>query len=341
LPTQETPQTLPLGASIIGAVLIVVDTDPGVDDAFALVGLLARARRGDCRVLAIGTVHGNLPPAPGADNALRITELVETTVPVAVGAAKPLVGPEMQSGQIVHGEDGLGGNAGPKSRTTPTTESAADQLARLAKEHPGQITVLALGPLTNVALALEAEPALPSLVKDVVWMGGVFTLPGTVGIAQEPNAWHDPEAAEQVLAAGFTLTVVPIDAVQQAWADEAWLAGLARIDHPVARALTAWHKQYLGFYSETAAFEHGAPGMLLYDPVAAAITLNPDLARYESHEVVVELHGYLRGATLVDRRAAPLPGTELPARRPVRVAIEADTARILTELLADIAGLAR
>jgi len=322
-------------------VLIVVDTDPGVDDAFALVGLLARARRGDCRVLAIGTVHGNLPPAPGADNALRITELLGVDVPVAVGAAKPLVGPEMLSGQIVHGEDGLGGNAGPKPRATPTAESAADQLVRLTRMHPGEITVLALGPLTNIALALEREPELPTLVKDVVWMGGVFDRPGTVGITQEPNAWHDPEAAERVLAAGFALTVVPVDAVEQAWADETWVAELARIDHPVARALTAWNKQYLDFYSGTLAVAHGGPGMLLYDPVAAAIALNPDLGRYEHHEVVVELQGYLRGATLVDRRAAPLPGTELPARRPVRVAVAADAARILAELLADIAELGR
>jgi purine nucleosidase len=321
-------------------VLIVVDTDPGVDDAFALVGLLARARRGDCRVLAIGTVHGNLPPAPGADNALRVTELLGLDVPVAVGAAKPLVGPEMQSGQIVHGEDGLGGNAGLEPRARPTAESAADQLVRLTRTHPGEITVLALGPLTNLALALEAEPELPSLVKQVVWMGGVLTRPGTVGISQEPNAWHDPEAAEQVLAAGFTLTVVPIDAVENAWADEAWVADLARVDHPVARALTAWNKHYLDFYSATRAFAHSGPGMLLYDPVAAAIALNPELGQYEEHEVVVELRGYLRGATLVDRRPVPLPGTELPARRPVRVAVAADTARVLAELLADIAELA-
>lgn len=322
-------------------VLIVVDTDPGVDDAFALVGLLARAKRGDCRVLGIGTVHGNLPPEPGADNALRITELLGLDIPVAVGEAKPLVGPEMQSGQIVHGEDGLGGNAGPTPTRRPTQESAAEQLARLARQHPGAITVLALGPLTNVAKALEIEPDLPNLVEHLIWMGGVFTLPGTVGVAQEPNAWHDPEGAERVLAAGFRTTVVPIDAVAEAWADEAWIAELAKIDNPAARALTAWHKQYLDFYSGTLAVEHGSPGMLLYDPVAAAIALNPGLARYERHEVVVELHGYLRGATLVDRRAAPLPGTELPRRRPAEVAVAADTARILSELLADIADLGR
>ncbi|MBB5891070.1 nucleoside hydrolase [Kutzneria kofuensis] len=321
--------------------LIVVDTDPGVDDAFALVGLLARARRGDCRVAAIGTVHGNLPPEPGADNALRITALLGMDVPVAVGEAKPLVGPEMQSGQIVHGEDGLGGNAGPPPTARPTGESAADQLVRLSRQHPGEITVLALGPLTNVAKALEIEPELPTLVKDVVWMGGVFALPGTVGVAQEPNAWHDPEAAEQVMAAGFTLTVVPIDAVVEAWADETWVTELARIDNPVAEALTAWHKQYLDFYSGTLAVEYGGPGMLLYDPVAAAIALNPALAEFERHEVVVELHGHLRGATLVDRRAVPLPGTELPRRRPVTVAVAADTARVLAELLADIAELGR
>jgi purine nucleosidase len=322
-------------------VLIVVDTDPGVDDAFALVGLLARAKRGDCRVLGIGTVHGNLPPAPGADNALRITELLGLSLPVAVGEAKPLVGPEMLSGQIVHGEDGLGGNAGPPPTTRPINDTAAEQLVRLARQHPGEITVLALGPLTNVAKALQLAPDLPTLVKDVVWMGGVFTLPGTVGVAQEPNAWHDPEAAELVLAAGFTLTVVPIDAVAPAWADETWIAGLAAIDNPVAKALTAWHKQYLDFYAGTLAMEYGGPGMLLYDPVAAAIALDPDLAEYERHEVVVELHGYLRGATLIDRRQVPLPGTELPKRRPVTVAVAADTARILSELLADIADLGR
>jgi purine nucleosidase len=322
-------------------VLIVVDTDPGVDDAFALVGLLARAKRGDCRVLGIGTVHGNLPPGPGADNALRITELLKMDVPVAVGEAKPLVGPEMMSGQIVHGEDGLGGNAGPPPTAKPTDETAAAQIVRLARQHPDELTVLALGPLTNVARALQLAPDLPKLVKHVIWMGGVFTLPGTVGVAQEPNAWHDPEAAELVLAAGFALTVVPIDAVAPAWADETWIGQLAGIDNPVAKALTAWHKQYLDFYSGTLAVDYGGPGMLLYDPVAAAIALDPDLAEYERHEVVVELHGYLRGATLVDRRLTPLPGTELPKRRPAAVAVAADTARVLAELLTDIADLGR
>ena len=239
--------------------LIVVDTDPGVDDAFALVGLLARAKRGDCRVAGIGTVHGNLPPEPGADNALRITELLGLDIPVAVGEAKPLVGPEMQSGQIVHGEDGLGGNAGPAPDQAATQESAAEQLVRLARQHPGEITVLALGPLTNLAKALEIEPDLPNLVEHVIWMGGVFTLPrhGRRG----PGAERLARPGGRGAGPGRRL---PDDG----GADRRRRRGLGRrgVDRrarqdrqPGGRALTAWHKQYLDFYSGTLAVTYGGP----------------------------------------------------------------------------------
>ncbi|MCP2165139.1 nucleoside hydrolase [Goodfellowiella coeruleoviolacea] len=310
---------------------LVVDTDPGVDDAVALLYLVDQP---EVEIVAVGTVHGNVPSATGADNALRILEAAGLPhVPVAVGANLPLNQEELLTGQFIHGENGLSGHTGPAPQGRPVAESAAEQLVRLARQHPGELSVLALGPLTNIALALLLEPRLPELVGEVVWMGGAIDVPGNVTAHADANTWHDAEAAELVLAAGFALTVVPLDVTAHAWVGSDWLDALANHSGPRAQFAHQVLAQYVHVYSQLMGGARGERGCLLHDPVAAVILLEPSLARYEEHQVVVELAGTrTRGATLVDRRGFHTPADPADARKPVRVAVAADMPAVLTRI---------
>jgi purine nucleosidase len=311
----------------------VVHTDPGVDDALALIYLA----RQPVQLLGVGSVHGNLPAADGADNALRVLELLgQEQVPVAIGANWPRNGHEPDpglSGQLVHGPDGLGGQAGAAPRGKPVDETAAEQVVRLARQRPGEVTVLELGPLTNLAEALDLEPGLPGLLRRVVWAGGAFAVDGVLTPFADPNAYHDPEAAEHVLAAGFPLTIVPIDASNSAWADGPWLDVVAASDNPLARQVTEW----IGYYVESCMAERGDRGCVLDDVVAAAIAVDPRFAMVtEELDVVCELAGNCRGRLLVDRRALKF-GVTLPRRaRPAQVVMKAATAEVLRRLLLTI-----
>ncbi|MET9628132.1 nucleoside hydrolase [Lentzea sp. NPDC006480] len=270
---------------------IIVDADPGIDDALALYYLRAHP---DTEIVAIGTVHGNVPVEQSTANALRLTERLGIKAPVAKGAARPLAQPLMTA-EDVHGEDGLGGHAGDDPTTTHTNESAAEQLARLARANPGELNLLAIGPLTNVALALQIEPHLPRLLDKVVVMGGALNVPGNITSYAEANFWHDPEAADLVLQAGFEdLTIVGLDVTMASHAPGEWLEALPE---------TNYARQILGFYADFYGSFLGRTGFVPHDPLAAAILLDPDLATYREDRFAIELTGrYTRGALVADQR---------------------------------------
>ena len=275
---------------------IILDTDPGVDDALAIMYLAAQE---DAEIVAVGSVHGNVPAPLAATNALRVLELVGLDVPVAVGAARPLAQP-LQTAEFVHGDDGLGGHAGARAARRPRSpDSAAEQLVRLAREQPGELTLLALGPLTNIALAVLLEPDLPKLLRSVVVMGGAVTVPGNITPYADANFFHDPEAADLVLGAGFPdLTLVGLDATEQARAGEEWLTavgalpGRARRSPPGCWTTTRFLLQMFGTRTCT-----------LHDPLAAALMLDPKMATYREMPLSIELTGtHTRGQVVSDQR---------------------------------------
>jgi purine nucleosidase len=309
---------------------IVLDTDPGIDDALAILYLAAAP---EVEIVAVGAAPGNIPTAMAAENALRVLDLAGLVdVPVAVGAPTPLSRPAAVA--QAHGEDGLGGAAGPASPRRPVPESAAEQLVGLARRRPGELTVLALGPLTNLALGLLLEPDLPRLLRGVVWMGGAVHRAGNRTPHAEFNAWQDPEAAELVLAAGFPLTVVPLDATVQAQADLAWVSAVAESADPRARFASQLLTHYVDFYAGALGIE----GCVLHDPLAAAIAVDPDLAVLcEEREVTVELTGtHTRGMLVTDLRPQPQPCGY--ARRTVRIVLQADVSGMLGRLHHAILG---
>ncbi|MGW5053946.1 nucleoside hydrolase [Actinokineospora sp. NPDC004072] len=308
---------------------LIVDADPGIDDALALLYLAAQP---ELEIVAVGSIHGNGPAAQTAANAKHVLALAGLPdVPVAVGAWRPLAQP-LETAEFVHGPDALGGHGAPISPGAQG-ESAAEQLVRLARANPGELTLLALGPLTNVALALLLEPDLPRLLRAVVVLGGAIGVPGNLTAHADANFYHDPEAADLVLGAGFAMTLIGLNVTEAARADGAWLDALSASDEPRAQFSTAVLAHYAAFYTNM----FGIRVATLHDPLAAAMTVDPSLGTYEQMVVGVELAGvHTRGQTLTDLRrlssdvhiASSLAG----GRPPVSVAMTVDAQAFLDRL---------
>jgi purine nucleosidase len=303
---------------------LVYDGDHGIDDAVATLFLLGRE---DVEVVAIGTVHGNAHAAQAASNALQLVEVAgRSGIPVAVGAARPLVQPADVTG-LVHGGDGLGGHAVPHGDGLAAV-SAAEQLVQLARAEPGELTVVATGPLTNIALALLLEPRLPTLLRRLVVMGGAVEHPGNITAVAEANVAMDPEAAALVLAAGFRLTLVPLDTTMATWWTAEDVARIAAHGTPLTELLTRVLGHYLEFYRR----QGGAGGCPLHDPTAAVVAVDPSVVtRAVTVPVGVELAaGATRGMLLVDRRPFAVPD---PAAAVTEVVLAADRDRVTGQLL--------
>lgn len=309
---------------------ILLDCDTGVDDALALLYLAPLIRSGDVDLVAAGTVHGNVAPETGVLNTLRVLEHAGLPgVPVAVGAARPMAQP-LHLAADVHGEDGLGGLDLPPPEGRPVEISAAEQMVRLARAHPGELTLLAIGPLTNVGIALLLEPSLPELIRQVVIMGGAFDHHGNITSHAEANIWHDPEAAELVLSAGWPVTAVPLDVTHATAVDAPWLDRLAAGKGEIARFATLLLSSYVEWYRRSL----GERGAVIHDALAAMLAVDPSLGEYTSRPVRVELRGALtRGATLWDRRLYVDEGDRPVVKVAVRADAEAFRERLLASLL--------
>ena len=261
---------------------VLIDTDPGIDDALAL--LLAWSSP-EIRVEAITTVAGNVRVEAASTNVVRLLALRRPTPRplVAAGAAGPLAR-ALTTATRYHGEDGLGDLADwPVVEPVPTSPDAASVIVDAARRHGRDLTLVALGPLTNVALALKQDAAAVGRVGRVVVMGGAVDVPGNVTPAAEFNMHVDPEAAHRVLAAGLPLELVPLDATRQAVLPRAGMrAALGRSPGPLASRIQAFSER--GF---RIAHAEGEQGMALHDPLAVAVTLDPSLAKWETVRLAV------------------------------------------------------
>lgn len=307
---------------------ILLDMDPGVDDAMAIVYL---CRSPGVELLGLGSVHGNCEAQQAALNGKALLEAAACGhVPVAVGAAVPLVQP-LSTAAWVHGQDGLGGlSRAPQGALSP--EHAAQQLCRLAQQHPGELEILATGPLTNLALALRLDPQLPGRVKQVMIMGGAYGREGgNISAVAEANFGHDPEAAAIVLAADWPITVVGLDVTMSCTLELDHLKSLEQSSDPTSRWLSAILGHYVGVYKEI--FSRTACPM--HDPLAAAALLRPDLVAGQRWPVQIELGGqWTRGMMVCDRRAHVY---EKNNPHLVQVITEVDVDGVRQELLSRIA----
>ena len=249
---------------------VIIDTDPGIDDAIAILYALAAP---GLDVRAITTVAGNLGLAVTTRNALRILALAGRDVPVIAGAAAPLARPGVAEAAI-HGDDGLGGVAFPDPAGPAVRSDASRFLAEVLLAHPpGHFDILALAPLTNLALLVRQAPQAAARIGRLIAMGGCIAEPGNVGPRSEFNLAQDPEAAEVVLAAGLDLTLIPLDVTRKVRADAGYLDRLAALATPPALAARDLIAAYFDRTSD-AARPTSRP---LHDPCVPVLALRPDL----------------------------------------------------------------
>ncbi|HTI01424.1 MAG TPA: nucleoside hydrolase [Acidisoma sp.] len=242
---------------------IILDCDPGVDDALAM--LLAFAAPEAVKVEAITTVIGNVMLPQTTANALRILDLAgRTEIPVHAGCPRPIMAP-IERKKSVHGGDGLGDIGLPAPTGRAEAEHAVDAIIRLVRENPGEITLCPIGPMTNVAMALIKAPDIAPLIPEIVFMGGAAFRPGNSTPAAEFNFMIDPHAAQVMLTAGVTLTMFGLDVTAQALITPDWMADVEAAGGPITRAAIAMLRAY----------GHGDP--CLHDPCVIAHFIDPSL----------------------------------------------------------------
>jgi pyrimidine-specific ribonucleoside hydrolase len=299
-PTSPPPARIPL----------VIDTDPGIDDALALLLALASPEV-DLRLVT--TVHGNVDLAQTTENALRVLHLAgRSDVPVAAGARTSLVFPLAERAGHVHGAAGLGGVVLPSSPAVVDPRPAVVALAELLMASEQPVTVAAIGPLTNIALLVAVYPDAAARIGRLVVMGGSATRGGNVTGAAEFNVWADPEAAEVVFRAGLPTVMVGLDVTLPTVLTEEGIARFAAAG-PVGAQAAAVLQQYLD-HARTA---YGTQGVVVHDALALTEAIVPGTLRTVRRDVVVDTGpGAGRGQTLVDRRA--------PSSAPDAVAVAED-----------------
>jgi len=272
---------------------LLIDTDPGVDDALAILMAAAHAD-----IVGLGIAAGNVGLAHTVRNACTLVDLLGTGTPVFAGCATPLVRAPEEDAAFVHGQDGFGDVGFPAPAAPVSDEPAALALLRLTRERPGELTLVALGPLTNLALALRLDPALPQRVARLVVMGGAVTGHGNTGkVPAEFNIGFDPEAAHVVFEAFPHLDLIDWEAtLRHAFDDAEFDRWLAAGD----QRATFFGKIVATARAYNAAHDRG--GLVAADALAMAVALDPSIVtRSETRAVSVELDGRLtRGATVVD-----------------------------------------
>ncbi len=280
---------------------VIFDTDPGVDDAIALYFALAHPR---IELLGITTTFGNVTVDQAAANALYLTALANRNVPVSKGVQKPWFKLAEPVPDFIHGGDGLG-NLPSRVATTGALDprASAQFIVETARTHPGQVTLVAVGPLGNLALALKLEPALPILLSEVIVMGGAVLEPGNVSPVAEANIWNDPHAADKVFTAGWKLTMVGLDVTHKVVTELAMFDKIAR-HHRHAATDTLHHavKFYSTFYTGLHKHMEQTPGCYAHDLLAFIYLVAPELFTVETAAVRVATEGLAQGQTMLNRR---------------------------------------
>ena len=273
---------------------VIIDTDPGTDDALAI---LLALNSPELQVEAITVVPGNVTAQQGLENALKLVSLAgRCDIPVAGGAQHPLA-QKLVTAEFWHGMNGLANIDLPAPQCRADPRFGPDLIIDLVHKYPHQITLVPVGPLTNIALALSKDPHLASLVKEVVMMGGSIS-GGNVNASAEANIYGDPEAASIVFHAGWPLTMVGLDVGDRTLFAETHLARLRRTRGP-ENDFAAGVLDFLVKLSQ----RYGSPGAPMYDPLAVGVAIDRTLVTTEAMRVDVETRGeFTRGETVANRR---------------------------------------
>jgi inosine-uridine nucleoside N-ribohydrolase len=275
---------------------VIIDTDPGVDDAMAI---LLALNSPELKVEALTVVPGNVEAWQGLENALKIVSLAgRCDIPVAGGAKHPL-NQKLITAQYWHGKNGLAGVELPASKCKADSRFGPDLIIETVHKYPHEITLIPVGPLTNIALAVSIDPSIVPLVKDIVIMGGSIT-GGNVNGAAEANVYNDPEAASIVFTAGWMVTMVGSDVGERTLIMRKHIAELQAAHGPESDLVVKLVDYYLA-----ASEKSGYQGAAMYDPLAVGTVVDPSVVTLKDMHVDVETKGeFTRGETVANRRGA-------------------------------------
>ncbi|GLT94674.1 hypothetical protein SLE2022_124030 [Rubroshorea leprosula] len=274
---------------------LIIDTDPGIDDSMAI---LMAFQTPEVEIIGLTTIFGNVTTEDATRNALLLCEIAGCPdVPVAEGSPEPLKGGRPRVADFVHGSDGLGNIFLPTPKAKKSEKSASEFLVEKVSEYPGEVSILALGPLTNLALAIKRDSSFASKVKKIVVLGGSFFALGNVNPAAEANIYGDPEAADVVFTSGADIVVVGINITTQVKMTDDDLLQLKQSEGKHGQLLSNMCK----FYRDWHVNSDGVYGIFLHDPVSFVALVRPDLFTYKKGVVRVETQGICVGHTLMDQ----------------------------------------
>ncbi|ONH96213.1 hypothetical protein PRUPE_7G113700 [Prunus persica] len=252
----------------------------------------------ELEVLGLTTIFGNVTTEDATRNALLLCEIAgHPSLPVAEGSPEPLKGGRPRVADFIHGSDGLGNIFLPPPERKQIEKSASEFLVDMVSEYPGEVSILALGPLTNLALAIKRDSSFAKKVKRVVVLGGAFFALGNVNPAAEANIYGDPEAADVVFTSGANITVVGINITTQVQFTDDDLLQLRQSKGKHAQLISDTCK----FYRDWHVKSDGVHGIFLHDPVSFVALVRPDLFTYKKGVVRVETQGICVGHTLMDQ----------------------------------------
>ncbi|CAN4125203.1 unnamed protein product [Withania somnifera] len=304
---------------------IIIDTDPGIDDAMAIFVALQSP---EVEVIGLTTVYGNVYTTLATRNALHLLDIAgRTDIPVAEGSHVTITkGTKLRIADFVHGTDGLGNQNFPAPNGKPIDQNAADFLVQQASLYPGKVTVVALGPLTNIALATQSDPAFVKNIGQIVILGGAFSVNGNVNPAAEANIFGDPDAADVVFTSGADVLAVGVNVTHQVVLTDSDRDVFAKSNGKFAKYLDKILDVYFNYHHDA----YSTKGVYLHDPTALLAAVDPSLITYTEGVVRVQTTGITRGLTLFynkQKRFAEV--TEWSDKPSVKVAVTVDAPQVL------------
>ena len=272
---------------------IIIDTDPGVDDALAFLLALASP---ELKLEALTTTQGNVTLEKATRNALSVLELAQAShIPVVKGSLLPLVQPLRASADI-HGESGIGNSTLPEPTASVHQQHAVDYLIERVLAEPNELSIFPIGPLTNIAMAIRKEPRFAGAVKELVIMGGAILEHGNITPLAEFNIYVDPHAAHIVFHSGIPITLIPLDVTHKCLLKQEHVDQLMKINSPISRFIRDAMEVYL-----QASFALGFAGSSLHDPLTLATIIAPELLTLKQYYVDVDISGGVSmGKTFAD-----------------------------------------
>ncbi|KAF5786384.1 putative inosine nucleosidase [Helianthus annuus] len=304
---------------------IIIDTDPGIDDAMAIFLAL---RSPEVNVIGLTTIYGNVYTTLATRNALHLLEVAgRTDIPVAEGSHVSYVkATKLRVADFVHGVDGLGNQNFPQPKSKPIEKSAAEYLVEQARLYPGEITLVALGPLTNIALAIELDPAFTKNIGQIVLLGGAFLVNGNVNPASEANIFGDPEAADIVFTCGADVLAIGLNVTHQVILTDHDRDILAESDGIFAKYLSKILEFYFSYHRDA----YNMKGVYLHDPTTILAAVNPSLMTYTEGVVRVQTTGITRGLSLFFNKQKRFnEETEWCNKPTVKVAVTVDAPEVV------------